>query len=115
MKHDGPEINALLLPTEEPPLDIAIKRAILMYDKVLIPDYRETHLIPEGVIHDDYGRMKIIQSAFAPYPRVMEYESSWEYLLNNCSSLLSKNIIEVVNVDDRKDLPYKLLKHAYHW
>jgi|SRR5690554_3571637 hypothetical protein len=100
MKHDGPEINALLLPTEEPPLDIAIKRAILMYDKVLIPDYRETHLIPEGVIHDDYGRMKIIQSAFAPYPRVMEYESSWEYLLNNCSSLWEVNTFPDISLSD---------------
>lgn len=115
MSLNGPLYNALLMPTEEPPSELAIKRALLTYDKILIPDRNETHLIPNGVINDDYGNMSISYSQFAPYARVKNYEEEWDNLMNKYSILVSKDLLQVVNIDFYNNLPYRLIRHAYHW
>lgn len=115
MNLNGPLFNALLVPTEEAPSEISIKRALLTYDKILIPDRSESHLIPNGVIKDDYGNMCISNAEFAPYARVENYEQEWDNLMNKYSTLISKNLLKVVNIDHSNSLPYRFIRHAYHW
>ena len=114
-KYDSHPINGIIMPTEFPVQPIVIKRALLLYDSISVCDPNETHLIPDQAIIDKYPHMEICNSKFAPYPRVRDYEEKTEYIINTCSTLVSKNIIRIVNPDLKKDFPFRILRHAYHW
>jgi len=111
-KNEDPLIS-FIIPTETSISDITLKRMFLLYDKICVPDPNENHLIPKDSIHIKYENAILTPSEFAPYIRTLDYEEQTYQLLEKCSQQINKNILQVVNVDN-KNFPYKTLKHAYH-
>lgn len=107
-------LSALIMPRETPVPEIVVKRALLFYDAVLLPDPREDHLIPNEAIVDKYPTMEITLAAFAPYARVEDYNSVMEQLLEKCSRLIRGNLVKVVNPDRIPQFPHRLVRHVYH-
>lgn len=114
-KKDGPEINAFILPTEDPLPDSAIKRAMLTFDSVLVPDPQEKCLVPDGVIVDHYPGMTITQTSFVPYPRIISYERMMKQTLSRFATQIENGSIRIVNPNTYKDLPFRLIRQTHNW
>lgn len=114
-KSDGPPLDAIMLPREEPISPLAVKRAMLLYDSVWLPDPSETHLIPSDVIVDKYPHLTVSMNEFGPYPRTTDYRDSMERLADQCRRLISRDIVRIVNTDEQSASSFRLIRHAYHW
>jgi len=93
-------ISALII-NHEPVNTIAIKRLLLIFDKIYLlhPD-ENLFFIPDNVQAVDYGNMKVIGAPYVPLFKGRLYKKADEDLINSVDYAYSKGYLKLLNLKE---------------
>jgi len=102
--------TALLLPSDTPPKSSTLKRLLLFFDRVVLPDPEDRAVVNEGEVKEVFGRTTFYMSVRGPYPRVEGYEEGLRALLDETRVLRAREIVQVAPRRATPDLAIAYLK-----
>jgi hypothetical protein len=91
-----------------------IKKELLFFDQVLIPDPSDRALVADSEISDTYpGGMTIVQAFRAPFTREDDYEAKFAELIAGTDQLQRRDILKVIQPNEWRSIDPWLRVHLY--
>lgn len=103
--------DALFLPSDTPISEIEVKRGLLFFDSVTLPNPADYALVNEGEISEEFpDGMRFIWSARNNFPRSPDYQDVMLDLLSNSLEVQKKGMLRVT-----PDRPLPYLNSGMNW
>jgi hypothetical protein len=108
------KVRGLAMPADGVISPAMLKKQLLFFDQVTLPDPSDRSLIADGEIQDTYpDGMKVVQAGRAPFPQVEDYTASFEELLAGTEFLQHLGIVQVLRPDHWKQVDPWARLHVY--
>ena len=91
--------KALIVPGETPPSETTLKRALLFFDAIHVPDLRDSAIINDGEVSELFpnGR-KLSWSELCPYPRSFSFEDEFRRLQSRVHRVIGTGKLKFVDL-----------------
>ena len=91
--------NALLISGETAPSETELKRALLFFEMIQVPDLRDSAIINRGEVSEVFpnGR-SVVWGEFAPYPRSFSFEDEFRQLQSNVRRVVGTGKLKFVDI-----------------
>jgi hypothetical protein len=96
--------DAFLVPEEQPTSLRAIKRALLTYDNVILPDPGDRDLIPRNTLHAIVTGLPIMgidTGPVRPMGKVRGYDDAFQQTIDACQPAIDQGLLDVRSTYDR--------------
>lgn len=88
-------VDAFILPADDPANESEIKKSLLFFDSVTLPDPADRALLNDGDVVEKFPSMTFKWSDRNTFPRVAQYEEQTRSLLSNANVFTKKGHIRI--------------------
>lgn len=114
MGNDSQKIRGLIMPADAVIPIGKLKKQLLFFDEVVLPDPSDRSLVADSEISDTYpGGMTIYQAARAPFTREEDYDAKSAELIAGTDQLQRRGILKVLHPNDWRTIDPWLRVHLY--
>ena len=114
MTSDSRKIRGLIMPGDAVIPAGKLKKQILFFDEVILPDPADRSLVADSEISDTYPNgMTIYQAARAPFTREEDYESKFSELIIGTDQLQQRGILKVLHPNEWRAIDPWFRVHLY--
>ena len=103
--------HALIIPGDDPPRRSAIKRQLLFFDAVSLPDPEDIALLNDHEVREELPGGTVYWSRRAPYPRSEGYAETLKLILEETTTLRNRGKLRVLTRDQSRHL----VDPGSHW
>ncbi|MFA5823847.1 MAG: hypothetical protein WC853_12360 [Thermodesulfovibrionales bacterium] len=114
MGNDAQRIRGLIMPADSVIPIGKLKKHLLFFDEVVLPDPSDRSLVADSEISDTYpDGTKIYQAARAPFTREEDYEAKFTELIAGTDQLQRRGILKMLHPNDWRTIDPWLRVHLY--
>ena len=101
MSRKSSKIRGLIIPSDRIVPIANLKKQLLFFDQVIIPDPSDFSLVGHDEIQDSYpGGMTIVQMPRTPFPKEEDYDEKYKALIAKTQKLQRRGLIQIVSPSD---------------
>lgn len=114
MGKDSKKVRGLIMPADTVVPLGKLKKQLLFFDQVFLPDPSDRALVADSEISDTYpGGMSIVQSSRAPFTREDDYEAKFAELIAGTDQLQRRGLLKVIQPNEWRTIDPWLRVHLY--